>query len=334
MSKLVTIFGGSGFVGRHIARRLAKAGWRVRVAVRHPNDAGFVRPYGVVGQVEPVFCNIRDDDSVRTVMRGADVVVNCVGVLDERGKNTFQAVQSDGAERIARIAAELGVARMVQLSAIGADPASNSAYARTKGEGEAAVRRHMAEAVILRPSIVFGPGDSFFNRFGQMAAGGPVVPLVGADTRFQPVYVEDVAEAAELAVEGKAAPGVYELGGPDVETFRGLMELMLDIIKRRRWIFAMPFWMARLAAGVFWVLGKVSFGLVKGPITGDQVKQLRRDNVVSEGARGFAELGIQPAAMEAVLPEYLWRFRPSGQYSAVKASAQNLKGGSDRADFS
>ncbi|ROU03004.1 complex I NDUFA9 subunit family protein [Histidinibacterium lentulum] len=332
MSKLVTIFGGSGFVGRHIARRLAKAGWRIRVAVRNPNDAGFVRPYGVVGQVEPVFCNIRDDESVRAVLRGADVVVNCVGVLDERGKNTFQAVQSDGAERIARIAAELGVARMVQISAIGADPASDSVYARTKGEGEEAVRRHMADAVILRPSIVFGPGDSFFNRFAGMP--GPVVPLVGPDTRFQPVYVEDVAAAAELAVVGKAPAGTYELGGPDVDTFRELMELMLRVIQRRRWIFAMPFWMARLAAGVFAVLGKVTFGMVKGPITGDQVRQLRRDNVVSEGAKGFAELGIQPAAMEAILPEYLWRFRPSGQYSAVKASAQNLKGGSGRAGFS
>jgi uncharacterized protein YbjT (DUF2867 family) len=234
MSKLVTIYGGSGFIGRYIARRLAKEGWRVRVAVRRPNEAIFVRPYGVVGQVEPVFCNIRDDASVRAVMTGADAVVNCVGVLNQVGRNSFDAVQAEGAGRIARIAAEMGVERLVQLSAIGADAASDSDYARTKAAGEAAVLQAFPAAVILRPSVVFGAEDQFFNRFAAMSRLGPILPVVGAETRFQPVYVDDVAQAAVKGVLGQAAPGVYELGGPDVMTFRQLMQMMLGVIQRRR----------------------------------------------------------------------------------------------------
>jgi len=229
MNKLVTIYGGSGFIGRYIARRMAKAGWRVRVAVRRPNEAIFVRPYGVVGQVEPVFCNIRDDASVRAVMQGADAVVNCVGVLNEVGRNRFDAVQAEGAARVARIAAELGVDRLVQLSAIGADPDAASAYARSKAAGEAAVRLAFPQAVILRPSVVFGAEDQFFNRFAAMTRLGPFLPVVGAGTRFQPVYVDDVAQAAVKAVLGEAAPGVYELGGPDVHSFRALMQKMLQV---------------------------------------------------------------------------------------------------------
>lgn len=326
MTKLVTIFGGSGFVGRYIARRMAKEGWRVRVAVRNTNEAVFVRPYGVVGQVEPVFCNIRDDASVRAVTQGADAVVNCVGVLDETGKNTFEAVQAEGAARIARIAAELGVTRMVHISAIGADPDSASAYARTKAAGEAAVQDHMPGAVILRPSIVFGTEDSFFNRFAGMTRFGPVLPVVGADTLFQPVHVDDVAKAAVMGVVGTAAPGIYELGGPDVESFRALMQRMLAIIQRRRLVMNIPFGLARMMAAGFKLLQTATFGLVRGPITADQVANLATDNVVSPGARGFGALGIEPVSMEAVLPGYLWRFRPSGQYAAIKDSARNLRG--------
>ena len=198
MSGLVTIYGGSGFLGRYIAQRMAAQGWRIRIACRHPydEDASGTRIYGVVGQVAPVLCNIRDDESVRTVMQGADVVINCVGVLSESGANTFDAIQHEGPERIARIAAELGVARMVHVSAIGADADSDSDYARSKAAGEAAVLRHMPQAVILRPSIIFGREDEFFNRFAAMS--GPILPVVGADTRFQPVYVDDVARAVEL----------------------------------------------------------------------------------------------------------------------------------------
>jgi uncharacterized protein YbjT (DUF2867 family) len=325
MSKLVTIFGGSGFVGRYIARRLANEGWRIRVAVRNPNEAGFVRPYGVVGQVEPVFCNIRNDDSVRSVLQGSDAAVNCVGVLDEIGKNTFEAVQEEGAARIARLAAEEGVARMVQISAIGADPGSASAYARTKAAGEAAVMEHMPGAMILRPSIVFGPEDEFFNRFAGMTRMGPILPVVGAGTRFQPVYVDDVARAAVMGVEGTAEGGIYELGGPDVDSFRDLMLQMLRIIRRRRIVMNIPFWAARVMAFGFKVLRTLTLGIVRGPITADQVKNLATDNVVSGDHKTFSHLGIDPVAMEAVLPDYLWRFRPSGQYTAIKESARNLK---------
>ena len=325
MSKLVTIFGGSGFVGRYIARRMAKEGWRVRVAVRNVNEAMFVRPYGAVGQVEPVFCNIRDDDSVAAVTNGADAVVNCVGVLDETGKNTFAAVQAEGAARIARIAAAHGVSRMIHISAIGANSDAASAYSRTKAAGEAGVLEHMPNAVILRPSIIFGSEDQFFNRFAGMSRLGPILPVIGADTKFQPVYVDDVAAAAVQAVVGKAPAGVYELGGPDVHSFRELMQLMLGIIRRRRLIVNTPFWMARIMASAFGIGRMLSFGLVKGPVTKDQVANLAIDNVVSEGAQGFDALGIHPTAMEAVLPDYLWRFRPSGQYDAIKESAKNLK---------
>jgi uncharacterized protein YbjT (DUF2867 family) len=326
MSKLVTIYGGSGFIGRYIARRMAKEGWRVRVAVRRPNEAIFVRPYGVVGQVEPVFCNIRDDASVRAVMQGADAVVNCVGVLNEVGKNGFDAVQAEGAGRIARIAAELGVGQLVQLSAIGADAESASAYARSKAAGEAAVQEAFPAAVILRPSVVFGSEDQFFNRFAAMARFGPILPVVGAETKFQPVYVDDVAQAAVKAVLGKAAPGIYELGGPDVHSFRELMQKMLQVVQRRRLIVNIPFFVARIMGGVFDLLQTVTLGLfTNGLITRDQVRNLARDNVVSPRARGLADLGIAPTPIDAVLPEYLWRYRPSGQYAAIKESAKNLR---------
>ncbi len=323
--KLVTIFGGSGFVGRYIAWRLAKEGWRVRVAVRRPNEAMFVKPYGVVGQVEPVLCNIRDDASVASVMSGADAVVNCVGILAPSGKNTFDAVQSEGAARVARLAAEHGVARMVHVSAIGADAGSESVYAQTKAAGEEAVLRYMPGAMILRPSIVFGPEDQFFNRFASLSRLGPILPVVGAETKFQPVYVDDVAQAAVLGVTGKAPGGVYELGGPDVDSFRELMEQMLQIIRRRKLIVNIPFPVARVMGFAFDMLSTLSGGLIPAQITRDQVRNLAKDNVVSEGATGFADLGITPTALEAVLPEYLWRFRPSGQYSDIKQSAGNLK---------
>jgi NADH dehydrogenase len=326
MNKLVTIYGGSGFIGRYIARRMAKEGWRVRVAVRRPNEALFVRPYGVVGQVEPVFCNIRDDASVRAVMQGADAVVNCVGVLNEVGRNGFDAVQAEGAGRVARIAAELGVGRLVQLSAIGADADSASAYACSKAAGEDAVRRAFPQAVILRPSVVFGAEDQFFNRFAAMTRLGPLLPVVGAETRFQPVYVDDVAQAAVKAVLGEAAPGIYELGGPDIHSFRALMQKMLQVVQRRRLIVNIPFFVARIMGGAFDLLQTLTLGLfTNGLITRDQVRNLAQDNVVSPRARGLADLGIAPTPMDAVLPEYLWRYRPSGQFAAIRDSAKNLR---------
>ncbi|MDZ4095069.1 MAG: complex I NDUFA9 subunit family protein [Paracoccaceae bacterium] len=326
MSKLVTIYGGSGFVGRYIARRMAKQGWRVRVAVRRPNEALFVRPYGAVGQVEPMLCNIRDDASVRAAMQGADAVVNCVGILNAVGKQSFAAVQAEGAARVARIAAELGVARLVHLSAIGADAGSVSDYARSKAAGEAAVLAAFPSAVILRPSVIFGPEDQFFNRFASMARFGPVLPVVGAATRFQPVHVDDVAQAAVQGALGQAGAGIYELGGPDVASFRDLMQQMLAVIQRRRLIVNVPFFVARLMGWGFDMVQAVTGGLItNGLLTRDQVKNLATDNVVAEGARGFSDLGIAPVAIGAVLPEYLWRYRPSGQYAAIKNSAKNLR---------
>ena len=325
MSKIVTIYGGSGFVGRYIARRLAKAGWRIRVAVRHPNEAMHVKSYGAVGQVEPVLCNIRDDASVAQVMHGAEAVVNCVGTFDRGGKNNFDAVQHEGAARIARLAAAEGVERLVHISAIGADEEADTLYAQSKGKGEAAIREHFPTAVILRPSVVFGAEDQFFNRFAGMARLGPVLPLVGADTRFQPVYVDDVAAAAVEGVEGRAEPGVYELGGPETRSFRDLIREMLHVIRRRRLIVNIPFFAARPMAFMSEIMSLLTGGLIPAQITRDQVQGLRHDNVVSEGARTLADLGIEATSMETVLPDYLWRFRPSGQYEALKESARNLR---------
>ncbi|MER5172036.1 MULTISPECIES: complex I NDUFA9 subunit family protein [Thioclava] len=325
MSKLVTIYGGSGFVGRYIARRLAKDGWRIRIAVRRPNEALFTKPYGAVGQVEPVFCNIRDDASVRMAMMGADAVVNCVGILNVAGKNGFDAVQADGAERIARIAAELGVKTMVHLSAIGADANSASAYARSKAKGEAGVLQHFPDAMILRPSVLFGTEDGFFNKFAAMSRFTPVLPITGGGSKFQPVWVDDVAAAAVMGVEGKAK-GTFELGGPDQASLTELMKTMLGVINRKRAIFNMPFGLASLMASVFDGLQGATGGLFNNTLlTRDQVKNLKKDNIVSADARGFAQLGITPMAMGAIMPGYLWRFRPHGQYEDIQASAKNLK---------
>jgi len=326
MSRLVTIVGGSGFVGRYIAREMARRGWRVRVAVRRPNEALFVRTYGVPGQVEPMLCNIRDDASVAAAVAGANAVVNCVGILAEHRKNSFGLVQHHGAARVARAAAAAGVGQFVHLSAIGADTHSDSAYAETKALGEAAVLEHMPRAVILRPSIVFGPEDQFFNRFAAMAMFSPVIPVVGPGTRFQPVYVQDVALAAAKAVCGEVRPGIYELGGPEVRTFRELMRQMLTVIRRRRLVLGMPFPVATVLGGVLDFLQAITLGLFRnGLITRDQVRNLRRDNVVGEGRLGFAEIGIEPTAMGPVLGEYLWRYRRSGQYAEIKDSARHLR---------
>lgn len=326
MSKLVTIFGGSGFVGRYIVRRMAQEGWRVRVAVRRPNEALFVKSSGAVGQIEPVFCNIRDDQLVRSALEGADAVVNCVGTFDAGGKNSFDAIQLKGSERIARTAAELGVTTIVHLSGLGADADGDSLYAQTKAAGEAAVLEHMPNAIILRPSVIFGTEDAFFNRFAGMAKFGPILPIAGAASRFQPVYVDDVAQAAVRGILGQAQPGVYELGGPDVSSLRDLIGHMLDIIQRRRLVLNLPFFAARLMAFGFDTAQTLSLGLFhNGILTRDQVKQLAEDNIVSQSAKGFTDLDIEPTPMATVLPDYLWRYRPSGQYAAIKASANNLR---------
>lgn len=315
--KVVTIIGGSGFVGRYVAQKMARRGWRVRVACRRPNEAMFVKPYGVVGQVEPVQCNIRNEASLKRVIDGADAVINCVGLLWQTGSNTFDACQADGAAAVARIARDAGVEPIVHVSAIGADRDSDSAYARTKAEGEDAVLSACPEAIILRPSIIFGNEDGFFNQFARLSRLTPVLPLVGAETRFQPVWVEDVAEAAARGACGEVAAGVYELGGPRVVTFRACMELMLKIIRRRRLVVNVPFVIAGVQGAIF---GLTSLIGVQPLLTSDQVRLLRRDNVASDGALGFAEIGIEPTAMEAILETYLYAYRPYGQYTALAES--------------
>ncbi len=312
---IVTIFGGSGFVGRYVAQAMARRGWRVRVAVRRPNEALFVKPYGVVGQVAPIQVNIRDEVSCRRAIEGATAVVYAVGVLFESGRNTFAATQAQGPGMVARLAAEAGVARFALISAIGADAASPSAYARTKAAGEAAVRAAFPQAVVLRPSIVFGAEDQFFNRFAAMARLSPVIPVVGAATRFQPVYVDDVAQAVAKACVGEAEAGAtYELGGPRAASFRELLELMLRVIRRKRMIVEIPLAIARLQGRVFGLLAHVG---MTPPLTRDQVLLLARDNVVAEGAKGLNDLGIAPTAMEAVLESYLYSYRPYGQYAGI-----------------
>lgn len=310
---LVTVFGGGGFIGRHVVRALARRGYRVRVAVRNPNLALHVQPLGNVGQIQPVQANLRVRWSVDRAVEGADCVVNLVGILSESGRQTFDAVQEFGARAVAE-AARAGGARLVHVSAIGADASSPVPYARTKGQAEKAVLDIVRDAVIFRPSIVFGPEDRFFNRFAAMARLSPVLPLIGGGgTLFQPVYVGDVAEAIARAVDGTVAGGrIYELGGPEVRSFRALLEEMLRVIGRRRILVSLPWWLARLQGRVL--------GLLPNPLlTADQVEMLKRDNVVSAEARGEGRtlegIGIAPQATEAVLPTYLWQYRAAGQFT-------------------
>ncbi|HEV8392548.1 MAG TPA: complex I NDUFA9 subunit family protein [Dongiaceae bacterium] len=307
--RLATVFGGSGFIGRYVVTDLARDGWSVRVAVRRPDEALFLKTAGVVGQVTPVATNVRDRASVARAVDGADAVVNLVGILHESGRQRFQAIQAEGARTIAEEAARAGARHLVHISAIGADANSNSTYARTKAEGEAAVRQAFPKATILRPSIVFGPEDGFFNRFAKMARLSPALPLIGGGkTRFQPVYVGDVAEAVVKAIETPAAAGqTYELAGPKVYTFADLMRLMLKEIGRKRALVPLPFPIASL-------MGAAMQCLPMPQLTLDQVRLLKRDNVPSAGSAGLTDLGITPTSVEAIVPTYLDRYRARGYY--------------------
>jgi NADH dehydrogenase len=313
MQNLVTVFGGSGFIGTQAVRQLARLGWRIRVAVRQPNLAYAMRLHGDVGQIDVVQANVRDEPSVRRALEGAAAVINLVGVGYERGRQAFQAVHALGARNVAEAARSEGATRLVQMSALGADLESPSRYARSKAMGEVAAREVYPDAVIVRPSIVFGPEDGFFNRFAAMAQLSPALPLVGGGrTRFQPVFVGDVGRAlAVVAAEPVCAGQTYELGGPGVFTFRQLMEIVLAEIERRRLLVPVPFPLA----GVLGAFGDLAQVFVAPPLTSDQVALLRTDNVVSDAYPGLAELGITPTTLEAVLPTYLYRFRRGGQYA-------------------
>lgn len=316
-SRLVTVYGGSGFLGRHLVQALARTGCRIRVAVRRPDLAGHLQPLGGVGQIHAVQANLRYQDSVMRAAEGADAVVNLVGILYETGKQKFSVVHSEGARNVAIAAKTAGIDTMVHVSAIGADARSDSLYARSKAAGEDGVRKTRPGAVILRPSIIFGPEDEFFNRFAAMARLSPILPLIGGGkTRFQPVYVGDVAKAVVAGLQsGSAAGHVYELGGPEILTFRQVQERVLDYTGRKRLLVPVPFWLAKLKASFL--------QLLPSPLlTVDQVKLLESDNVVSVGARTgrhtLKDLGIEPVLIEAVVPDYLERFRAHGEFAAFR----------------
>ena len=303
---VATVFGGAGFIGRYVVQRLAARGYVVRVAGRDPAKARFLQTQGSVGQIVPLAASLADEGAVARAIAGADLVVNLVGILQERKSGDFQRVHAEGAGRIARLAAAAGVERLVHISANGADPNSPSRYGKTKAEGEAAVRAAFPGATILRPSIVFGPEDQFFNRFGKLAQMLPIMPVIAGGARFQPVYVGDVADAVMAAAEREDAVGkTYELGGPRSLTFREVLRFILDTTGHRRPMVELPGALVRLHV-------KLGQFLPNPPLTEDQLLMLQRDNVVSPGAPGLAELGITPKAMEAVVPGYLARFRPGG----------------------
>jgi uncharacterized protein YbjT (DUF2867 family) len=320
LETLVTVFGGSGFLGRHVVRALAKLGYRIRVAVRRPELAGFLQPLGQVGQIHAVQANVRHAASVEAAARDADVVINLVGILFERGRQKFDAVQAVGAEAVALAAAAFG-ARMVHVSAIGADEHAAAHYARSKAAGERLVLAAVPSAVILRPSVLFGPEDDFFNKFAAIARFAPALPLIGGGhTRFQPVFAGDVASAVVAAIEGRAKDGeVYELGGPEVRSFKQLMQFMLATIERQRLLVPIPFALAKFQAGILQLLPKPL-------LTPDQVELLRHDVTVSDQAkregRTLEALGIDPVAMAAIVPSYLWRFRKAGQFNTTAVGGE------------
>lgn len=311
---LVAIYGGSGFIGRHVVSAIAKTGARMRVAVRRPELAGHLQPLGGVGQINAVQANVRYPDSLLAAAQGADAVINLVGILFPSGKQTFEAVQDEGARHVAEAARAAGARAFVHVSAIGANPNSPSVYARSKAQGEAAVREVFPGAVILRPSVVFGPEDDFFNLFAALARLAPALPLIGGgNTKLEPVFVGDVAKAVLAGLTGKAEAGApYELGGPEILTLKQIMERVLTYSMRKRWLVPIPFWLARLQAAFL--------QLLPNPLlTIDQVRLLQTDNVVSADAkrsrRTLEGLGIEPVAIAAVVPLYLEQYRPRGQFS-------------------
>jgi uncharacterized protein YbjT (DUF2867 family) len=303
---VATVFGGSGFIGRYVVKRLADQGYVVRVPVRDPEAALFLKPMGAVGQIVPLYSSIDNPATVQRAVEGADVVVNLVGILAEGRPGDFERIHADGAGRIASLSTAAGASSLVHVSAIGADPASPSLYAASKGRGEAAVRDAFSRATILRPSVVFGPEDQFFNRFGALAQISPVMPVIAGNTRMQPVYVGDVADAVMAALGRADAQGAaYELGGPNVWTFRGILEYTLRETHRKRLLIQIPMGLAQIQARLLeWLPTK--------PLTRDQLLLLSRDNIVSAGIPGLAELGIVSTPVELVVPRYLRRFRPGG----------------------
>jgi uncharacterized protein YbjT (DUF2867 family) len=323
-NKLVTIFGASGFLGRHTVRTLAKAGWRIRAVCRRPNLANYLVPNGSVGQIQLFRGNVHDDDAVAKAVDGADAVINLTGVIFGHGEDSFTGIHEEAARRIAKAAKASGAACLLHVSAVGADLESDSSYAASKARGERAVREEFPEAVIVRPSVMFGPEDKFFNKFGAMAKYLPVLPLIGGGhTRLQPAYVGDVAAAICLSLADEASGGkTYELGGPSVYTFKELMRYILRETGRKRLLLPLPYFMASTKA--FFLQIPAMLLPITPLLTMDQVRLLKRDNVVSDGALTFADIGITPTSVEAVVPTYLWRFHPKGQFRSLAGQTEAL----------
>lgn len=311
---LITVFGGSGFIGSQVVQVLARRGWRIRVAVRRPDRAWKLQTAGHVGQIQAVRCDATDFDQVAAALHGADAAINLIGILYEAGARSFEALHVEAARNIATACAAARVDRLVHMSAIGASPEAASDYARTKAAGEMAAREAKPDTVVVRPSIVFGAGDGFLNRFAAMATMAPALPLIGGGhTRFQPVYVGDVAEAIVRAVERRDAAGrTFELGGPEVMTMEEVLKLVLRETRRRNGLIPLPFFAARMIGSFAQLTALVGIPPV---LTRDQVVSLESDNVVAEGAEGLEALGVEPTGIEAIAPSYLWRYRRGGQFS-------------------
>jgi NADH dehydrogenase len=322
-SPIVTVFGGTGFVGRYIVRRLVKSGWRVRVAVRNPNSAIFLKTYGEVGQVEICYCSIFDPDTAAKCISGSSVVINAVaGLLNETSNKKFKQYYVDWPEMVAILSTKFDVKQFIHISSIGANISSNSIYASSKAKGEEKILNNFSNTVILRPSLIFGHEDRFFNRYAAMASYSLVIPLIGPSTKFQPVYVDDVALVVEKVLKDSIFKGIFELGGPEVLTFEETIKKMLTVIRRKRLLFNIPFGPAKLIASIFALMNRVSLGIVKPPFTVDNVKQLKNDNIVSKMENSFEDLGIKPQNIDTIIPLYLYAYRPYGQYNDITASAK------------
>ena len=324
-SPIATIFGGSGFVGRYVVRRLVRRGWRVRVAVRNPNEALFLKTYGEVGQVEVFKCSIFDAHSLSLCIPGSKLVINAVaGLLNETSKKMFEKYYIDGPELIAKQCSKFKVEKLIHISSVGVDSQSGNMYSSSKAKGEIRITEQFSNVAILRSSLIFGHEDKFFNRYASLAGYSLIIPLIGKNTKFQPVYVDDIAQAVEKIALNKNLKGIFELGGPEILTFKELIKKMLTVIRRKRLILSIPFQIANLMATGFEIINKVTLGLSPLPFTKDNVEQLKLDNVINNTEYSFTDLNIKPQNIDTVIPLYLYSYRPHGQYNEVTKSADEF----------